>query len=111
MRIIMATDNKYDDIKREVSALDKKITKIEKLQIKEDMTLDAIDKRLDEHDKEEAIKKIDRKEEVRARKSNFVTIFIFLLSSFFVLGVWLNKTAHQTDLRLQSIENALGVAK
>ena len=61
------------------------------------------------HDEEEALKTVERKAEKRARRANFITIMLSILGGLLTFAVWLNTTTHNTDLRLQKIESALGI--
>lgn len=79
------------------------------INVKMEGSMERILERMNAHDKNEIAKKRERKEEARARRNNFVTIILFLFLMIIGFGKWLNDFTHQSDLRLQKIETALGV--
>lgn len=104
---------KYDKDKNKI---EDELDDIRTSQTKEDMTLIEVLKRMNKHDENELIKAREREEERRARKSNFIAIMaimsVILLSiigSLLGFLLWLNSVTHTTDLRLQKIEDALGI--
>ena len=85
-------------------------------QTKEDMTLKAIHKRMDTHDKQEEVKRIelraDKKDYKKDRRNNTIILGSLLLSvlgSILGFGIWLSDITHNTSARLNTIERALGI--
>ena len=82
---------------------------LEIFKVKVEGVLERILERMDDHDTMEEKKRIERLEEKRVRKSNFITIIIAVLGLFVSASIFLNNFTHKTDLRLQKIEGALGI--
>ena len=79
--------------------------------VRMEIMMERIIERMEKHDKREDMKRKERLDEARARKSNFTVLIIAFLGATFSFAIWLNNFTHNSALRLQKIESALGVER